>query len=142
MSPPLPPSTPCRLYEHYEGQDTKDNVLVMGVHNPNHDTTRPPITTFPTFPMFPTFHRGKRTRDRDAKGGIRERGREKICCCLSCIICLPLAPCPLCLSCPMWASSRPQNPGVKRTVNAPLLAPCAEARCVLRSHRIWDKMLR
>ena len=74
MSPPLPPSTPCRVDKASIGRDMKDNVLVMGVHNPNHDTARPPITTFPTFPTFPTSHRGKRTKDRDAKREYVGRG--------------------------------------------------------------------
>lgn len=66
MFAPLPPSTPCRVYEHYEEQDTKDNGLVMDVHISNQATSRLLFATFPTFPIFPTFHRGKRTKDGDS----------------------------------------------------------------------------
>jgi len=56
----------------------------MGVPNPNHDTARPPITTFPTFPMFPIPHRGKRTKDRDAKGEYGREGERK--CVVVCLV--------------------------------------------------------
>ena len=85
---------------------------------------------------------GKEDKGRGFDKRIRGNVVVEICCCLSCIICPPLAPCPLCLSCPMWPSQTPPNPGVKSTVNAPLLAPCGEARCLFVSAEIVDKMLR